>query len=74
MHVGRPQAAVPRGRDAGDARAAREDRTDIRPGPEEGGGGEDGDVVAGGEHEVLLARGVIQDRWVAQDDVTCWGG
>ncbi len=73
MYIGCPKAAVPPGRDPRDASATRENGAHTRPRPEEGGGREDRDVIASGEHEVLLARGVVQDCRIAQDDVACEG-
>ena len=70
LHVRRPEAAV-LDRDVLDHGAVREHGPDGLPRALEGRGRERPDALAGGEDEVLLARGVVRDRGVAQLDVAC---
>ena len=69
LHVGRPDAAVA-DRDVLDDGAVREHGADGLPRAADGVGRERRDARAGGEDKVLLARGVVGDRGVADLDVT----
>ena len=68
INIWGPKVAIP---GKVDARAVGEHGTNTRPWSQQGGRGEDANIVVGGKHEVLLAVAIVVYGRVPHHDIAC---